>query len=74
MEGVAALGHVDNILAVEGVIGDHVVERLAHAQTLGVVIKAGCGVSVVYLLDLATGQSGAESGAVSCGIANGEFN
>ena len=74
MEGVAALGHVHDVLAMQNVVGNHVVERLAHAQTLGVVIKAGCGVSVVYLLDLATGQSGAESGAVSCGIANGEFN
>ena len=71
MEGVAALGHVDNILAVEGVIGDHVVEPLAHAQTLGVVNKAGGGAGLAHLLELVAVLPGVGPGAVAGGIANG---
>ena len=55
MEGVGALDHVDDVLAVEGVIGDHAVDRFAHPQALGVVNKAGGGAGLAHLLEFADG-------------------
>ena len=54
MEGIAALGHVDDVLTVEGVVGDHAVDRFAHPQALGVVNKAGGGSGLAHLLELAS--------------------
>ena len=34
------------------IVGDHAVDRLAHAQALGVVNKAGGGVALAHLLEL----------------------
>ena len=70
VEGVAALGHVHNVLAMQNVVGDHVVDRLAHAQALGVVDKRGGGSGLAHLLELASVLPGVGPGAVAQRIAN----
>ena len=50
VEGAAALGHVDNVLAVEGVVGYRSVDSLPDAQTLGVVDERSGGTGLAHLL------------------------
>ena len=53
------------------IVSDHVVDRLAHAQALGVVDKAGGGAGLAHLLELASVLPGVGPGSVAGGIANG---
>ncbi len=53
VETVAALGHMDDILAVEGVVGDHIIDGLLHPQTFGIVDETSGGVRIAHLLKLA---------------------
>ena len=53
------------------IVGDHVVDRLAPAQALGVVDKRGGGAGLAHLLELASVLSGVGPGAVAGRIANG---
>ena len=71
MEGVGALGHVDDVLAVESVVGDHVIDGLPHTQALGVVDKAGGGAALAHLPELVAVLPGVDPGAVGKRIANG---
>ncbi len=71
MEGVAALGHVHDVLAVEGVVGVNAVNGLFHPQALSVVDKAGGGTALAHLLELAAVLPGVGPGAVGERIANG---
>ena len=52
-------------------VGDNRFDRLAHAQALGVVDKAGGGAGLAHLLELAAVLPGVGPGAVGQGIANG---
>ena len=53
MEGVGALGHVDDVLAMQNVVGDRSIHRFPHPQALSVVNKAGGGAALAHLLELA---------------------
>ena len=70
VKGIASLGHVDDVLAVEGVVGDHVVDGLLDAQALGVVNEGGGGAGLAHLLELASVLPGVGPGAVAQRIAN----
>ena len=70
VEGVGSLGHVDDVLAVEGVVGVNAVNGLFHPQALGVVNKAGGGAGLAHLLELAAVLPGVGPGAVAGRIAN----
>ena len=52
-------------------VGDNRFDRLAHAQALGVVDKAGGGAGLAHLLELASVLPGVGPGSVAGGIANG---
>ena len=71
VEGVAALGHVHDVLAMQNVVGDRSIHRFPHAQALGVVDKAGGGAALAHLLELAAVLPGVGPGAVGERIANG---
>ena len=71
VEGVTALGYVDDVLAMEGVVGDHTVDGLLYPQALGVVHKAGGGAALAHLLQLTVVLPGVGPGAVGERIANG---
>ncbi len=58
-------------LMIKMIVGDHVVDRLAHAQALGVVNKAGGGAGLAHLLELVAVLPGVGPGAVGKRIANG---
>ena len=51
-------------------VGDNRFDRLAHAQTLGVVDNAGGGAGLAHLLELASVLPGIGPGTVAGGIAN----
>ena len=70
MEGVAALGHVHDVLAMQNVVGDRSIHRFPHAQALSVVDKAGGGAGLAHLLKLATVLPGESSGAAASRISN----
>ena len=71
MQGVAALGHVDDVLAMQGVVGDGAAQSLADAQAIGVVKEGGRGAGFGHLLQLAALFPGVGPGAVGEGIADG---
>ena len=71
MQGVAALGHVDDVLAMQGVVGDGAAHGLADAQAIGVVKEGGRGAGFGHLLQLAALFPGVVPGAVGERIANG---
>ena len=71
MEGVGALGHVHDVLAMQNVVGGRSIHRFPHAQALGVVNKAGGGAALAHLLELAAVLPGVGPGAVGERIANG---
>ena len=68
MQAVAALGQMDDVLAVEGVIGDHVIDRLAHTQAVGIVDEGSGGAGLAHLLELAAVLPGVRPGTVAGGI------
>ena len=70
MEGVAALGHVHNVLAMQNVVGGRSIHRFPYPQTLGVVDKAGGGAGLAHLLKLAAFLPGVSSGAAASRISN----
>ena len=71
MEAVAALGHVEDVLAVQGVVGDHAVHRLTHAQAIRVVEEGGGSAGLGHLLELPAFLPGVRPGTVVGRIANG---
>ena len=71
VQGVAALGHVDDVLAMQGVVGDGAAHGLADAQAIGVVKEGGSGAGFGHLLQLAALFPGVGPGAVSEGITDG---
>ena len=64
------MGHVDDVLAVQGVVGDHAVDRFPHPQTVGIVSKGGGGRAVGHLLQLPALLPCVRPRAVAQGIAN----
>ena len=72
MEGVAALGQVDNVLAVEGVVGHRAVDRFLYPQPFAVVPerRRGTAAAVYHLPELPALFPGVAPGAVTGGIAN----
>ena len=71
MQGVAALGHVDDVLAMQGVVGDGAAHGLADAQAIGVVKEGGRDAGFGHLLQLAALFPGVGPGAVGERIADG---
>ena len=65
MQGVAALGHVDDVLAMQGVVSDGAAYSLADAQAIGVVKEGGRGAGFGHLLQLAALFPGVGPGAVA---------
>ena len=61
---------MDDVLAVEGVVGDHVIDGLPHAQALSVVNEGRGGAALAHLPELAAILPGVDPGAVAGGIAN----
>ena len=70
VEGVAALGHVHDVLAMQNVVGNHAVDRFPYPQTLCIVDEGSCGSALAHLLELAAILPGVGPGAVGQGIAN----
>ena len=48
MKFVATLRHVDNILAMQGVLGHHAVDRLLNPQPVFIIHKLGVGVNASH--------------------------
>ena len=71
MEGVGALGHVHDVLAMQNVVGDRSIHRFPYPQALGVVDERRGGAALGHLLELAAILPGVRPGAVAGGIANG---
>ena len=71
MERIRALGHVDDVLAMQGVVGDGAAHGLADSQAIGVVKEGGSGAGFGHLLQLAALFPGVGPGAVCERIANG---
>ena len=65
VQGVAALGHVDDVLAMQGVVGDGAAHGLADAQAIGIVKEGGRGAGFGHLLQLAALFPGVGPGAVA---------
>ena len=70
MKRVTALGQVDDIFSVEGVVGDHAVDGLLYPQALGVVHEGSGGAALAHLLKLAAVLPGVRPRAVGKRIAN----
>ena len=70
VEGVGALGHVHDVLAMQNVVGDRSIHRFPHAQALSVVNKAGGGAALAHLLELAAILPGVGPGNISRQIAD----
>ena len=72
VEGVGALGHVDNVLAVQGVVGHRTVHRFLYSQPFAVVLERRCGTAatVLHLLELPALFPGVAPGAIIGRIAN----
>ena len=68
---VAALGQMDNVLAMQGVVGHRAAHRLSDAQPIRVVEEGGGGAGLGHLLELAAFLPSVRPGAVIGGIANG---
>ena len=71
VEGVATLGHVDNVLAVEGVVGHRAVHGFLYPQPFAVVLEGRCGAGLRHLLELPALFSGVAPGAIIRRVANG---
>ena len=71
MERIGTLGHVDDVLAMQGVVSDGAAHSLADAQAIGVVKEGGRGAGFGHLLQLAALFPGVGPGAVGERIANG---
>ena len=70
VEGVAALSHVDNVFAVQGVVGHRTVHGFLYPQPFAVVLEGRRGASFAHLLELSALFPGVAPGAVTGGIAN----
>ena len=70
VEAVAALGHMDNVLAVEGVVGHRAVHGFLYPQPFAVVLERCRGAALAHLLELPALFPGVAPGAVTGGIAN----
>lgn len=68
---VAALGHVDDILAVKGVIGHRAVDSFLHPQPFAVVLERRRGTGLAHLLKLPALFQGVRPHAVIRRVANG---
>ena len=71
MERIGALGHVDDVLAMQGVVGDGAAHGLADAQAIGIVKEGGRGAGFAHLLQLTALFPGVGLGAISERIADG---
>ncbi len=71
VEGVASLGHVDNVFAVQGVVGHRTVHGFLYPQPFTVVLERRRGAGLAHLLELAALFPGKRPGAVGQGIADG---
>ena len=52
VEGIAALGHVDDVLSMQGVVGHHTVHGFLHPQSFAVVLERRRGAGLVHLIEL----------------------
>ena len=70
VEAVAALGHMDNVLAVEGVVGHRAVHGFLYPQPFAVVLESRCGAGLHHLFELPALFPGVAPGAVTRWVAN----
>ena len=65
------MSHVDDVFAVQGVVGFNTIYRFADAQDIGIVSEGGCGAGFGHLLQLTALFPGVLPGAVGEGIEDG---
>ena len=70
VEGVAALGHVDDVLPMQGVVGYRTVHGFLHPQPFTVVLERRHGAALAHLLELPPIFPGVAPGAVTRRVAN----
>ena len=70
VEGIAALGHVDNVFAVQGVVGHRTVDGFLYPHPFAVVLERRRGAGLAHLLELPALFPGVAPGAVIGRIAN----
>ena len=70
VEGVASLGHVDDVLPMQGVIGYCTVDDFLHPQPFAVVLERRRGAGLAHLLELPALFPGVAPGAIIGRIAN----
>ena len=71
VEGIAALGHVDNVLSMQGIVGHRAVDGFLYPQPFAVVLERRCGAGLRHLLELTALFSGVAPGAIIRRVANG---
>ena len=70
VEGVAALGQVDDVLSMQGIVGHRTVDGFLHPQPFAVVLERRRGAALAHLLELPALFPGVAPDAVTGGIAN----
>ena len=65
------MGHMDNVLAVEGVIGHRAVDSLLYPQPFAVVLECRCDAGLPHLLELPTLFPGVAPGTIIRRVSNG---
>ena len=71
MQIVVALGQMDNVLAVQGVVGHRAAHRLTDAQTIRIVEESGGSARLGHLLELPALLLSIHSGAIIDKASNG---
>ena len=71
MEGVTSLGHMDNVLPMQGVVCHRAVDSFLYPQSFAVVLEGRCGASFAHLLELPALLPGVAPGSVTRRVANG---
>ena len=71
MQHVASLGQVDDVFAVQGVVGHRAVDGFLYPQPFAVVLERRRGAGLAHLLELPALFPGVVPGAVTRRVANG---
>jgi len=70
VEGIAALGQVDDVLSMQGIVGHRAVDGFLHPQPFAVVLERRRGAGLHHLLELPALFPGVAPGAVTRRAAN----